>query len=227
MSPMRSKYRLVLFDLDGTLTDSGPGILDCVRRTIRYMGCPELPEETLRKFIGPPTFYSYSTFCGLPPEKAEKAVRYFRGIYAAEGAFNNSVYDGIPELLEDLRSAGAVLAVATSKPGSQARSVLDHFGLTGKFDFVSAADESDKDSGKEKLILRVLRESGILPGGAVMIGDTKYDAAGARRAGVDFIGVLYGFGTEEEMRREGGREFARTVDSLGGMLLDKRRAAVV
>lgn len=224
---MRSKYREVLFDLDGTLTNSGPGIIDCVRKTIRHMNCPELPIGTLRRFIGPPTWSSFRTFCGLSPEDTQKAVQYFRGIYDAEGVFNNSVYDGIPELLDDLRGAGVLLAVATSKPGSQACKVLDHFGLTPKFDDISAADESDKESGKEKLILSVLEKEGISQEETVMIGDTKFDAAGARKAGAGFIGVLYGFGTEEEMRREGAAVFARSVDGLYGMLLDKRRDAVV
>ena len=224
---MRSKYRAVLFDLDGTLTDSGPGVIDCVKKTIRHMNCPELPPGTLRRFIGPPTWSSFSTFCGLSPEDTQKAVGYFRGIYNVEGVFNNSVYGGIPELLDDLHGAGALLAVATSKPGSQACKVLDHFGLARKFDDIAAADESDKESGKEKLIQSVLENEGLSPEEAVMIGDTKFDAAGARKAGVDFIGVLYGFGTEEEMRLEGAASFVRSVGGLYGMLLDKRRDAVV
>lgn len=224
---MRSKYRIVFFDLDGTLTDSGPGIIDCVRRTVRYMDCPELPPDMLRRFIGPPTWSSFSVFCHLSPERTQEAVRYFRSIYGSEGVFNNSVYSGIPELLDDLHGAGALLSVATSKPHSMAHRVLDYFALSGKFDYVAAADESDKESDKERLIGSVLEKTGILPAQAVMIGDTKYDAAGARRAGVDFVGVLYGFGTEEEMRREGGKTFSRTVDGLYCKLLDKRQSAVV
>ena len=221
------KYRLVFFDLDGTLTDSGRGIIACVRRTAEHMGCPELPPDVLRRFIGPPTWDSFSTFCRLSPERTKEAVRYFRSVYDEGGVFDSSVYGGIPELLDDLRGAGAALAVATSKPRSQAYKVLDHFGLTQKFDYVAAASESDKDSAKELLIRSVLKESGIAPEEAVMIGDTRYDTAGARKAGVDFIGVLYGFGTREEMRREGGTVFARTVESLYAKLLDKRRAAIL
>lgn len=224
---MKCKYRLVFFDLDGTLTNSGPGIIDCVRRTIRHMNCPELPLDTLRRFIGPPTWNGFRMFCGLSPEDTRTAVAYFRRIYDAEGVFNNSVYDGIPELLDGLREAGAKLAVATSKPHPMAHKVLDHYGLAPKFDYISSADESDQGDGKEKLILPVLHGTGVFPEDAVMIGDTKYDAAGARRAGVDFLGVLYGFGTEEEMRREGAVDFSRTVDGLYGKLLDKRQNAVV
>ena len=224
---MKSKYRLVFFDLDGTLTDSGPGIIDCVRRTVRHMNCPELPPDTLRRFIGPPLWGSLTKFCHLSAEDTQKAVDYFRSIYDTEGAFNNSVYDGIPELLDGLREAGAMLALATSKPCSMAHRVLDYFELSRKFDYVAAADESDKGDGKEQLMLPVLKKAGVLPEEAVMIGDTKYDAAGARKAGVDFVGVLYGFGTEEEMRREGGKIFSPTVEGLYGRLLDKRRDAVV
>ena len=225
---MQSRYRLVCFDLDGTLTDSGPGIIGCVRKTIAHMGCPELSADTLRRFIGPPTWNSFRTFCHLSPERAQEAVDYYRVLYREGGVFENSVYDGIPELLDTLRGTGTVLAVATSKPRSMADVVLEHFGLAEKFDHVAAAGESDRDSDKEQAIRAVLAESGIPPEEAVMIGDTKYDAAGARGAGVDFVGVLYGFGTEEEMRGEGAAVFARTVQDLyGKKLLDKRRTAAV
>ncbi len=216
---MRPEYPLAIFDLDGTLTDSGPGIIGSVRKTLSALGRPIPPADILRRFIGPPTWSSFRVLCSMSPAEADGAVRVFRGIYAAGGVFESSVYPGIPALLDGLRAAGAKLAVATSKPGSQAERVLEHFDLARRFDLLSAADETDRSGGKEELIRPALRKLGFPAREAVMIGDTKFDASGAGKAGVAFIGVLYGFGTREEIRRAGGRVFARTVPQLSAMLL--------
>lgn len=217
--------RTVLFDLDGTLTNSAPGIIGSLKQALAELGFPEPAPELLRRFIGPPMFASFVTFCGLTPRDAERAVRVYRKIYNRTGVYENSVYPGIPELLDALRDSGARLAVATTKPSAATAKVLGHFGLAEKFDFVSAADESERDSGKEGRIRTALRALSCPPDRAVMVGDTKFDAAGARGAGTDFIGVLYGFGTREEMEREGGRRFAGDVSAIGKMLIDKARIA--
>lgn len=218
---MRPKYKIALFDLDGTLTNSGPGVMECVKQTLEYMKKPVPPRETLRKFIGPPLWNSFTVLCGMSPREAEQGIDFFRGIYNETGVYNNSVYPGIPEVLGDLQDAGTIVTVATSKPGSMTKVVLDYFQLSPYFEIVSAADESDKGGGKEELILPVLKKARCAPEEAVMIGDTKFDAAGARKAGTDFVGVLYGFGTEEEMRREGGKKFAHTAADLKNLLIDK------
>lgn len=215
------RFDLALFDLDGTLTNSGPGIIDCVSRVLEEMGRPALPPETLRKFIGPPLYDSYVTFCHMTPEEAQKGIDRYRALYRAGGVFNNGVYDGIFPVLEELRAEGKLLAVATSKPEPMALDVLSHFGLKKYFDVISAADESERGNGKEELIVPVLEKLSVVPSRAVMIGDTKYDASGARNAGTQFLGVLYGFGTEEEMRSEGGTVFARTPADITRLLLDK------
>jgi len=215
------QFDLVLFDLDGTLTNSGPGIIDCVTRVLKEMGRPVPPPETLRKFIGPPLYDSYVTFCHMTSEEAQEGIDRYRALYRAGGVFNNGVYDGIFPVLEKLRAEGKLLAVATSKPESMAMDVLSHFGLKKYFDAISAADESDRGNGKEELIIPVLEKLSVAPSRAVMIGDTKYDAAGARNAGTQFLGVLYGFGTEGEMRNEGGTVFARTPADIIRLLLDK------
>lgn len=218
---MKSKYKVVLFDLDGTLTDSGPGVMDSVRQTLEYLKKPVPPKATLRRFIGPPLYSSFTVLCGMQPKEAEEGIEYFRSVYNVTGVYNNSVYPGIPDVLGALREAGAAVAVATSKPESMAKLVLEHFGLAPYFDIVAAADESDKGGGKEELILPALEQAGCAPSDAVMVGDTKFDAAGARKAGTDFVGVLYGFGTEEEMRREGGEKFAASAPGLIDLLIDK------
>lgn len=218
---MKSKYRIVFFDLDGTLTNSGPGIMSSVKQTLAKMKKPIPPQGTLRRFIGPPLWDSLTTLCGMNPQEAQQAIEYFRDIYNVTGIYDNSVYPGIPAVLKALREAGAVVAVATSKPDTMAKIVLDYFHLSPYFDVVSAADDSDKGGGKEELILPVLEKMKCAPGEAVMIGDTKFDAAGARKAGTDFVGVLYGFGLEEEMRREGGSMFVQTAPELQNLLIDK------
>lgn len=218
---MMCDFDLVLFDLDGTLTNSAPGITGCVRRALEQMKWHMPPQDTLRRFIGPPLYNSFTNLCGMNPEQAQQAIDIYRVYYRNGGMFDNEVYDGVPEMLEELRAAGKTLAVATSKPGTMTQKVLSHFGLDRYFAEVGAADESDRGNGKEELILPVLRKLGVPASRAVMIGDTKFDASGARKSGTHFLGVLYGFGTEEEMRREGAEHFVNRPADIVRLLLDK------
>lgn len=219
---MMRDFDLVLFDLDGTLTDSGPGVTGCVRRALEQMSWTVPPQDMLRRFIGPALYDSFSNICGMNPEQAQQAIDIYRMYYRNGGIFENRVYDGIPEILEELRAAGKTLAVATSKPATMTGPVLSHFALDRYFDEVSAADESDRGNGKEELIFPVLQKFGIPASHAVMIGDTKFDASGARKSGTHFLGALYGFGTEEEMRREGAKHFVRKPADIARLLLDKQ-----
>ena len=217
---MKSKYELVLFDLDGTLTNSGRGITNSLKTAFNEMGKPVPGMETLRRFIGPPMWDSFTSICHMPPEEAAAAIKYFRKVYNVKGIFENEVYEGIPELLANLLSAGALLAVATSKPVKQAHTVLDHYNLNKYFKYVSAEDDSECGGGKERLIGRALKEYGLPGEKAVMIGDTKFDAAGARKAGTRFIGALYGFGSKEEMVLEGAEKFVKSPAELENILID-------
>ena len=219
---MSLRYDLALFDLDGTLTDSGAGIMNTLKKVLREVGCPVPGPEVLRRFVGPPLRNMlHEVYEDMTEERMEEIVSRFRTLYDTCGVYENGVYPGIPELLEELRGRGLLLAVATSKPVLPAGVVLDYFGLAPRFDYVSAADESEASGGKEELILPVLRKSGVPPRRAVMIGDTKYDASGARKAGTEFVGALYGFGTREELVREGCRNFAASVGELRKFLIDK------
>lgn len=218
---MKLKYRAALFDLDGTLTDSGQGIINSLKATFPLVDWPVPPPDVLKKFIGPPLFNCLKRETNMPDEKADRFVTLYRKRYTERGAFENSVYPGILRLLEDLRGAGMKLAVATSKPVTPAKIVLDYFDLTRRFDTIAAEDDSEHGGGKEWLIRNALEELKLSPEEAVMIGDTKYDAAGARNAGTDFIGALYGFGTEESMRAEGAQKFTPTVEGLRDFLLDR------
>jgi phosphoglycolate phosphatase len=217
---MTGKYELVLFDLDGTLTNSEKGITNSLIKAFKAMGKPVPGIETLRRFIGPPMWDSMRLITRLSDKEAAEAIAIYKKEYRAKGFFENEVYGGIPELLQSLLEAGAELAVATSKPVTPTRAILDYFGLTRYFKYISAEDDSERGGGKEKLIRKVLKESGVPAGKAVMVGDTKFDAAGAVRAGTPFIGVLYGFGSKEEMGMEGAADFAASPAELGKMLLN-------
>ncbi|MBE6822191.1 MAG: HAD family hydrolase [Ruminococcaceae bacterium] len=212
-------YSLILFDLDGTLTNSEPGITGCAALALKKMGFPVPPQETLRKFIGPPLWSSFVNYCGLTEEQAEQAVLLYRETYNVTGAFQNAPYPGIPELLEELKQKKISLAVATSKPENIALPVLDYFHLTPYFDFISAPDENEHSSNKDELIRSALNARHVPAEQAVMVGDTRFDAAGAREAGTQFIGVLYGFGTQEEMEYEGASVFAKDIPTLKALLL--------
>lgn len=186
------------------------------------MGWPVPGPEIMRKFIGPPLGNMIrATYPEMKQETLEELIRFYRDYYNRRGVFENTVYPGIMELLARLRQAGAKLAVATSKPATPTKQVMDYFHLGERFDYISAESDSEYGNGKEGLILPVLEQSGVPASRAIMVGDTKYDAAGARRAGIDFVGVLYGFGTREEMEREQAANFAETVDALEEFLFDK------
>ena len=217
---MKPIYDLILFDLDGTLTDSAPGIFGSVKETLARMNLPIPGVEVLRKFIGPPLWYSFVNFCGMTAEQAEQGVEYYRESYNVTGAFQNLPYPHIFELLNTLRDAGATLAVATSKPDNIASRVLDYFKLTPYFSYIAAPDESEHSGEKNVLIKSALHACRVPANRAVMIGDTHFDTIGARDSGTNFIGVLYGFGTQAEMEQEGGKVFAQDVASLAGLLLE-------
>jgi phosphoglycolate phosphatase len=216
---MNPIYDLMLFDLDGTLTDSAPGIFGSVEETLHRMNFPIPTPEELRRFIGPPLWYSFANFCGMTDEQADQAVEYYRESYNVSGAFKNLPYPGIFELLDSLKEAGATLGVATSKPDSIAGKVLDYFELSPYFTHVFAPDESEHTGQKSILLQAALRTFQIPANRTVMIGDTHFDTVGAREAGTNFIGVLYGFGTQAEMEAEGGKLFAHDFTELKSLLL--------
>lgn len=215
---MTPRFDAVLFDLDGTLTESHPGIMHCASLALGEMGLPIPDEATLRRFIGPPLWYSYTEFCGLTPEQAEEAVVRYRKHYRDGGFLECSVYPGILPLLDDLRAAGVKLAVATAKPAKMARAVCESFGILERVDFLSGNREDEKGMGKRGLIESACAGLGVPPECAVMIGDTKYDREGAREAGTAFLGAAYGYGAPGELTGEGSLGEAASPDGLRSYL---------
>ena len=181
---MRPLYDAVLFDLDGTLTKSHPGILHCVELSLQELGKPVPPQEELRRFIGPPLWFSYTRFCGLSPEEADKGVELYRRHYKEGGYLECSVYPGALALLEELRAAGCRLAVATAKPAKMAHAVCEHFGILERVDFLSGNREDEKGEGKAWLIEAACKALGVPVSRAVMIGDSVHDFEVAQALGV-------------------------------------------
>lgn len=154
-------YTIILFDLDGTLTDSAPGILNSVRYACRKLGLPIPCEETLRRFLGPPLIASFRELMGLDAAGADRAVSAFREYFPTKGLFENEVYPDIPALLADIKAAGKTVIIATSKPEAYARRILEHFGLAQYCDFICGATLDETRTDKAEVIAYALETAGI------------------------------------------------------------------
>jgi phosphoglycolate phosphatase len=215
------KYPYILFDLDGTLTDPGLGITNAVIYALEKFGITADDRRSLYKFIGPPLWDSFERFYGFSKEEAESAVRYFREYYNDTGIFENTAQAGIRALLGALRDSGRTLAVATSKPEVTAKRVLEHFDLAGYFTFIGGSTYDGSRVNKDDVIRYVLDSCRICDlSSAVMVGDREHDIVGAGKAGIDSIGVLYGYGCREELQEAGADYIAETVADVGKILLD-------
>ena len=213
-------YDVILFDLDGTLTDPGEGITNSVAHALEKFHIPVPERRELYKFIGPPLYESFMRFYGLDREKALLAVEFYREYYRDRGIWENEVYAGIPELLEKLKGAGKRLLVATSKPENFALQILEHFDLRQYFDRVAGSTLDSSRVEKADVIRYALEQQGIAPGpSVVMVGDREHDVLGARKAGLDCIGVLFGYGDAPELQKAGAARIAATVEELAGLLL--------
>ena len=215
-------YKTVLFDLDGTITDSEPGIIACVQHALRQFGIEVEDPKTLRPFIGPPLRDSFRDYFQMTPEEAEQATEYYRQRYAPIGKFECSVYPGIPELLRRLHETGRTVILATSKPEGFAREILEHFDLAQYFDLIGGATLDGSRDTKEAVLSYIL-DSGRVPDrqDAVMIGDTKFDMIGAAAFSLPAVGVLYGFGSRQELEENGALFLARDAAELERYLFEE------
>lgn len=214
-----SRYKYVLFDLDGTLTDSGPGIVNAFSYAISKMGDEVKDKEQLKKFVGPPLRDSFERVLGYSPEDTVKAIAFYREYYNGMGGnLENMVYPGIEELLANLKNAGKTLIVATSKSEYGTNVVLEHFGLRRFFDFVATANDTDREH-KSDVIRYAIKECGIQDlDDAVMVGDRENDVSAAGEVGLDSIGVLYGYGDEEELTKAGATYLAQTAKAIEALV---------
>ena len=206
----------ILFDLDGTLTDSGEGIMNCAALALERLGIPIPPRDALRVFVGPPLHDTFRQF-GVPEDQVDEAIRIYRSRYVPVGKFENTPYPGIRELLEKLRTQGNRLYVATSKPEEMAVEVLEHFDLAHFFDHICGASLDRSRIAKDAVISYLLQLHGA-DGQMVMVGDTVFDVLGAAAHGIPAVGVAWGYGSVEEMKKAGAAAIAVTMDELLSIL---------
>lgn len=210
------RYKYILFDLDGTLLDTKPGVLGSVKKAFKELSLPIPSDERLNGFMGPPLDVGFSQICGLDAEATQKATLVFRRYYEGGEMFNAKPYDGIPELLADLKAAGCRLFVATSKYELFAEILVKHFGLDRYFEAIAGAPKNisvpwlKKDSINKALegISDANRDNTII------VGDRKFDAAGAKSAGISSVGVLFGYGKLDELEASG---FDKIVDDIAAL----------
>ena len=210
-------YKAVFFDLDGTLTDSGEGIINCATLALNHFGLPVPSRQEMRVFVGPPLDQTFIRF-GVPSDKTDEAIRVFRSRYTTVGKFENFPYPGVREMLEALKAEGCRVFVATSKPESLANEVLNHFDLAKYFEKICGATMDGSRSHKADVIRYLLAQvSGVE--NIVMVGDTAYDVIGAAEHQIPCIGVSWGYGLVEDMMNAGAIKIAHSPEELTQMIL--------
>ena len=208
--------KTILFDLDGTLTDSGEGILSCGEAVLRHYGLPIPPRAEMRRMVGPPLKESFTKF-GVKPEDLDDAVEVYRTHYHAGGIFQNFPYPGIREVLERLKAQGHRLCVATSKPEYMAQIILRHFELADHFSHICGASRDGVRGNKAQVIEYLLQQiPNDLP--LVMVGDTVYDVLGAKEFSIPTVGVSWGYGDQQQMLDAGAIGIAHTMEELFALL---------
>ncbi|MCR5701674.1 MAG: HAD family hydrolase [Lachnospiraceae bacterium] len=208
-------YDVVLFDLDGTLSDSKPGIEAGIKYALSKYGIKIENDEQMRKYLGPPIRDSFREFNGFDEETCEQAVAYYREYYSEKGLFENNLYPGMKDLLSSLKAAGKILLTATSKPQEYTDRIVDYFGIRQYFDFIAGSNMDGTRNRKAEVIRYSLDSADITDfSKTVMVGDRKYDILGAKEIGIDSIGVLYGYGNREEFEEAGATFIVENVADI-------------
>lgn len=211
-------FQSIFFDLDGTLTDSAPGITNAIIYARKKWGLPTGPPADYYKFIGPPMPQSFQDYWGFSRPDAERFLADYREYFMEKGLFENSVYDGIPALLQSLKDQGRRLFIATTKPTESSLRIAERFGLTPYFELISGSNP-ERDNTKADVIAYARDRCQVDMSSAVMVGDRRHDVEGARACGIDCIGVTYGFGSRQELEEAGAKWIADSIFSLAALLL--------
>lgn len=208
--------QVLLFDFDGTLFDTGPGVINCVVYALEHLGIHETDTQKLRKFMGPPLYDMFRELYDLDDAHGNEAVRLYRERYQPTGIWECSPYSGITDLLKKLREAGYLLAVATSKPTPSAVRILERYQMESLFDYICGSEFDGTRSKKSEVVEAVLDHFGIrsVPDRALMIGDRKYDVLGAAAVGVSCLGVRYGYGEPGELESAGAIAAVDSIEEL-------------
>ena len=204
--------KAILFDLDGTLTDSGEGIMNCAKLALNHYGIEVPDEQALRVFVGPPLAETFLKF-GVPAEEIDHAIEIYRSRYIPIGKYENRPYPGIRELLEKLKADGHRLYVATSKPETTSVDIMEHFDLAKYFDIIAGASFDHARHSKALVIAYLLEQTGT-DLEAIMVGDTAFDVIGAKSHGIPTIGVSWGYGETQDMVNAGAIGIARSMEEL-------------
>lgn len=212
---------ILLFDLDGTLFNTKPGIVNCVQYALNYYGIHEDNPDNLEKFIGPPLHQSFQMFYGFDEEKSIEAAAKYRERYKDEGIFECTPYAGIDDMLKDLKDHGKILGVATSKPEIFAKRIIEKFGLSPYFTHITGSLLDNSRSKKTEVIEEALLRLGVSDkrDTVLMIGDREHDIIGARETHLSSVGVYYGFAKEGELEAAGADYVVQTVSKLHSLLL--------
>lgn len=214
------QYNYLLFDLDGTITDSATGITRCVEYALNYFGIQVSDLHDLLPFIGPPLLDSFKEFYHFTDEQAVIATEKYRERYKDKGIYENELYPGIEELLAQARQNGKTVILATSKPEIFARRILDYFKLSDYFSFIAGSGLDGSLHTKTDVINYILQSNKIADlSSVIMIGDRKHDIIGAKNVGIDSIGVLYGFGDYDELSEAGATHIVKDIAELRNLLL--------
>ena len=215
-------YRYVFFDLDGTLTQSEFGIVEAASRALAHFGIETPNRDLLKRFIGPPLYVSFHEFYGLSDEDSFEAIRVYREYYESEGVYLAPLFAGVKETLRTLQEAGCRLMIVTSKPQNMAEVVAKHEGVRVFFEGVVGPALEGRDPNKAVLMREAMRQLGIgdeSRSEILMVGDRFYDIKAAVEVGVDSVGVLYGYGSEEELRESGATYIAKSAAEIAEIAL--------
>ena len=210
----------ILFDLDGTLTDPKIGITRSVQFALRHYGINVENLDELCSFIGPPLLESFKKHYSFDDQKAKKAISKYREYFSSKGIYENSVYDGVFQMLSDLKSRGKIIILATSKPTVFAESILSHFGIKEFFDFIGGSNLNGSRSEKAEVIEYTVQKCNIDDfSSSVMIGDREYDIFGAKKVGMTSVGVLYGYGSYKELKDARADKLISSIKDLHDFLI--------
>lgn len=214
-------WNTILFDLDGTLTDPAEGITKAVEAALNHYGITVADRAALHKFIGPTLDESFPEFYGFDAARTAEATEVFRAYFDRQGWRENIPYPGVEDMLRDLRAAGKRLLVATSKPEVFALRIMEHFGLARYFDHICGAPMDNQEGAKKAAVIRdALRRAGVEDlSTAVMVGDRRHDIDGARQAGLEAVGVLWGYGDLQELEASHPVHIVESFDGLKKVLI--------
>ncbi|MDR2343689.1 MAG: HAD hydrolase-like protein [Spirochaetaceae bacterium] len=212
------KYSSILFDLDGTLTDSYPGIKNSIKYSLQKFDISEEDDEKLKAFVGAPLEKSFMKYYGFDKGTARKAVEHYREYFQEKGMYENRLYDGTEELLRALNGKNAVCIIATSKSVIFARKILEHFRINVHFRHIAGSGPDGASVEKEGVIRLVIEKYGLNRRKTIMIGDRKYDISGANKNGIDSIAVLYGYGSREELEKASPKYLCGSVTDISKIL---------